>query len=301
MGRLGAGIIGATQRSIAEIREERDRLLALVAKGGSQQLEPDLIDPSPFPDRLPDDNDSDFEAFKKLLLEEGQKVPIQVRPHPAAPGRYQIVYGRRRLRAARELGQPVNAIIAELTDTELVIAQGIENSARQDLSWIERALFAWRMHQQGIAPRDIKAALSVDDAELHRFRHVASALPFDVIEAIGRAPKVGRPRWIALVTAIAGADDAIGRVRQILAADKVSTSDERFLRVLSAAAGTLSDFGKPTTIELKGVDGAVLGKAVFGPGDVRIKTSTDNGAAFLGFLRAELPTLMEKFLQNSLN
>ncbi len=301
VGRLGAGIIGATQRSIAEIREERDRLLALVAKGGSQQLDPNLIDPSPFPDRLPDDNDSDFEAFKKLLAEEGQKVPIQVRPHPVAPGRYQIVYGRRRLRATRELGQPVKAIVADLTDTELVIAQGIENSARQDLSWIERALFAFRMDQQGIAPRDIKAALSVDDAEMHRFRQVANTVPIDLIEIIGRAPKVGRPRWVALAVAVARTEGAVGHIRQTLAADKVPTSDERFLRALSAATGTLPTAAKPREIELRGDDGAPIGKAIFGRSDVRIKTSTDNGMAFVRFLQDELPALMEKFRQNLVN
>ena len=300
-GRFGAGIIGATQRSIAEIREERDRLLAVVAKGGAQELDPNLIDPSPFPDRLPDDNDTDFEAFKKLLAEEGQKVPIQVRPHPDAPGRYQIVYGRRRLRATHELGQPVKAIVADLSDTELVIAQGIENSARQDLSWIERALFAFRMDQQGIAPRDIKAALSVDDAEMHRFRQVANTVPIDLIEIIGRAPKVGRPRWVALAAAVARTEGAVGRIRLTLAADKVPTSDERFLIALSAATGTVPTAVKPTEIELRGDGGAPIGKATFGRSDVRIKASTDNGVAFVRFLHDELPALMEKFRQNLVN
>ena len=298
-GRLGAGIIGATQRSIAEIREERDRLLVLVAKGGAQELDPSLVDPSPFPDRLPDDDDRAFETFKKQLAEEGQKVPIQVRANPQAPGRYQIVYGRRRLRATRELGIPVKAVVAELTDTELVIAQGIENSARQDLSWIERALFAFRMDRQGIAPRDIKAALSVDDAEMHRFRQVATTVPIDVIEAIGRAPKVGRPRWAALSAAVASGDGVIDLVRQTLSADKVPSSDERFLKALAAATGAARAAAKPTEIELLGDGGAKIGKAIFGTGDVRIKTSTSDGVAFVRFLQDELPLLMERFRQQN--
>ena len=73
--RVGAGVIGATQRTLSDIREERDRLLALVAAGGGLELDPSLIDPSPFPDRLPDDSDVAFEALKKLISEEGQKIP----------------------------------------------------------------------------------------------------------------------------------------------------------------------------------------------------------------------------------
>src|ERR1700722_5695302 len=61
--RVSAGIIGATQRSLAEIREERDRLQELVAKGASLELDPNQIDPSPFPDRLPDDNEVEFQSF----------------------------------------------------------------------------------------------------------------------------------------------------------------------------------------------------------------------------------------------
>ena len=234
--RVGAGVIGATQRTLSDIRDERDRLQALVNAGGGLELDPTLIDPSPFPDRLPDDTDGAFEEFKKLIAEEGQKISIQVRTHPAIRDRYQIVYGHRRWRACRDLGIKVKAILIELTDTELVVAQGIENAARQDLSWIERALFVSRMDKAGIKARDIRAALSVDDPELARLRQVCRAIPIDLIEAIGRAPKVGRPRWVELATMVAGQNDLVGPIRRMLADDKVSAlpSDERFNRVLIA-------------------------------------------------------------------
>ena len=234
--RVGAGVIGATQRSLAELRGERDRLQALVDAGGGSELDPSSIDPSPFPDRLPDDSQVDFEALKKLIADEGQKVPIQVRRHPTVSGRYQVVYGHRRWRAALDLGIKVKATVVALSDSELVVAQGIENAARQDLSWIERALFAWRMDQAGIKARDIRAALSVDDPELARLRAVCRAVPVEVIEAIGRAPKAGRPRWAALATAIGEDSAALDRVRKTLSGDKVSelTSDDRFKLVFAA-------------------------------------------------------------------
>ena len=76
-----------------------------------------------------------IQSLKKLISDEGQKIPIQVRKHPSAPGRYQIVYGHRRWRACRDLGIKIKAISLELSDSELVVAQGIENAARQELSW----------------------------------------------------------------------------------------------------------------------------------------------------------------------
>jgi ParB family chromosome partitioning protein len=293
--RVGAGVIGATQRTLSDIRDERDRLQALVAAGGGLELDPDLIDPSPFPDRLPDDSDNAFEAFRKLIAEEGQKISIQVRAHPQVAGRYQIVYGHRRWRACRDLGIKVKAILIALTDAELVVAQGIENAARQDLSWIERALFVWRMDQAGIRARDIRAALTVDDPELARLRQVCRALPVEVIEAIGRAPKVGRPRWVELATAVAGEAGLVERIRETLSSDKVTglTSDERFRRVLAALKRREPEAGG--AIALKSPAGTTIGRASFSGGDVRFSVDKKSGEAFSAFLKEELPSLMERF------
>jgi ParB family transcriptional regulator, chromosome partitioning protein len=293
--RVGAGVIGATQRTLGDIRDERDRLQALVNAGGGLELDPTLIDPSPFPDRLPDDTVSAFEEFKKLIAEEGQKISIQVRTHPAVRDRYQIVYGHRRWRACRDLGIKVKAILIELTDTELVVAQGIENAARQDLSWIERALFVGRMDKAGIKARDIRAALSVDDPELARLRQVCRAIPIELIEAIGRAPKVGRPRWVELATTLAGQNDLVGSIRQTLSDDKVSAlpSDERFNRVLTAIE--VKSAVARERIELRSPDGKVVARASFVPGQVTLTVDKARSDAFSNFLRDELPSLMKRF------
>lgn len=239
---------------------------ALVAAGAGRELDPTAIDPSPFPDRLPDDTDIDFEEFKKRIGKEGQKISIQVRTHPEAPGRYQIVYGHRRWRACRDLGIKVKAILTELTDAELVVAQGIENAARRDLSWIERALFVDRRDTAGLKPRDIRAALSIDDPELARLRQVCRAIPIALIKAIGRAPKVGRPRWVELATDVAGRSGLVGRIRQTLSDDKVCRlpSDERFNRVLTFVK--TRPVTPPDRMEMKSPGGAIVARASFAPG-----------------------------------
>ncbi|RWK76763.1 plasmid partitioning protein RepB [Mesorhizobium sp.] len=295
LARVGAGVIGATQRSLAELREERDSLRALVDAGGGSELDPNLIDPSPFPDRLPDDSDTAFEALKKLILDEGQKVPIQVRRHPISEGRYQVVYGHRRWRAALELGIKVRATVLSLSDSELVVAQGIENAARQDLSWIERALFAWRMDAAGIKARDVRAALSIDDPELARLRSVCRALPVDVIETIGRAPRVGRPRWVALAYAVSEDPSALARVQRTLSSDKglLLSSDERFKHALAAVRKPQPQSRGEK--EIKGPAGRVVGKATFSGGDIKISIVTEYASAFSNFVEEELPRLMERF------
>lgn len=100
-----------------------------------------MIDPSFLRDRL-EENDAGFTALRNCIARDGQISPILVRPHPTEPGRFQAAFGHRRLRAATELGRPVRCIMRPLSDRQLLIAQGQENSARTNLSFIERCLFA---------------------------------------------------------------------------------------------------------------------------------------------------------------
>ena len=88
------GAIGAVSRSIEQIRSH-----------SIMELAPDLIDASFIEDRLVG-SDEDQARLTASMREHGQQVPILVRPHPTETGRYQIAYGRRRLRAAVELGGP---------------------------------------------------------------------------------------------------------------------------------------------------------------------------------------------------
>lgn len=297
--RVGAGIIGATQRTLTDIREERDRLRALVEAGGVFEIDPSLVDPSPFPDRLPDDDASAFEAFKQTIAEEGQKVPVEVRRHPVAPGRYQLVYGHRRWRAAQDLGLVLRAFVVDLDDKGLVIAQGIENSVRQDLSWIEKAQFAYRMDQAGIRARDIRAALMVDDPELARFRAVCRTLGLESIVAIGRAPKAGRPRWVELAALVVDRPDGLAKLKASLAAAKDLNSNDRFLACLAALTGQPAR--ERQTLHLQGAGGARLGSMTLGSGAIQIRVEKSVAGELLAFFEREIPALMNRFASEYAN
>ncbi|MET7245486.1 plasmid partitioning protein RepB [Methylobacterium sp. EM32] len=229
-----SGAVGAMGRSLGRIASAAAEARAMVASGDRVvELDPALIDGSFVQDRLTGDP-AEHAAFVELIRERGQQVPILVRPHPSAEGRYQVAYGHRRLRAAIELGRPVRAVVKALSDEDLVVAQGQENSARADLSYIERALFAIALEDRGFDRATIMAALAVEKTQLSRLIGIGRAVPAEVVAAIGPAPKAGRPRWTALVEALArdGAGEAVTR---LLAAPDFSdlSSDDRFARLLS--------------------------------------------------------------------
>lgn len=233
--RVSAGAVGALRNTLAHITKD----------GRVVELDPTAIDPSPYPDRLGGAEDSAaIEQLAASIARNGQEVPVLVRPHPERANRYQTIYGHRRVRAIAGLGQgqKVRAIVRDLTDEELLIAQGIENSARQDLSWIEKALFARRLEifarESGKEPTAmVMEALSMHAPDVSRFRTTLEVIPEDVILAIGPAPKTGRTKWLALYNLVKADAKVLDRVRAGLEheAFRAKGSDDRFAEVLRLA------------------------------------------------------------------
>ena len=180
------GAIGAVSQSI-EALKARSLL----------DIEPALIDAGGLVDRL-DGDDTEDAALMASIQAYGQQVPVMVRPHPTEPGRYQIVYGRRRVLAMRTLGKPVKALVRALDDSALVMAQGQENSARKNLSFIEKANFAAQMREAEYDRKAMCDALSIDKTVISRMLLVVDRLGDTLIQAIGSAPAVGRDRWAQL-------------------------------------------------------------------------------------------------------
>lgn len=184
------GAVGALQSSLTKLQEN-----------AVQEIDASLIDDAGVEDRLGLD-DAAQAQLRASLKTYGQQVPVLLRPHHKTAGRYEIVYGRRRLKALRDLGQPVKAMIRQLDDHALVMAQGQENTARQDLSFIEKASFAAQLAAQDYARQTIADALSIDLPMLSRMLKVGTAFALPFLRQIGSAPGIGRDRWIALAKAL---------------------------------------------------------------------------------------------------
>ncbi|WP_054006401.1 plasmid partitioning protein RepB [Cypionkella psychrotolerans] len=166
-------------------------------------LEPDQISQSEFEDRLPYDEASLSDLIASIR-EHGQQIPILVQRH--APNEYRVIYGRRRIAAARVLGAKVRALVTQMDDEQRIITQGIENSVRQDLSFIEKAMFAHRLREADVPEQTIRASLNIDvgapkATTISTMKMVVETLGEDIIQAIGRAPGIGRPRWRNLAEA----------------------------------------------------------------------------------------------------
>ena len=85
-------------------------------------------------------SDEELEGLATSIQEKGILQPILVRPHPSHAGKYQIVAGERRWRAAQKVHlQELPVMIKDFTDAEALEVGLLENIQRQDLNPIEEA------------------------------------------------------------------------------------------------------------------------------------------------------------------
>jgi ParB family chromosome partitioning protein len=287
--RAQKGAIGAVSRSIADLKAR-----AVI------ELDPDRIEAGGMQDRLEHDADEDS-ALARSIAEYGQQVPVLVRPHPELEGQFQIVFGRRRLLAMRALGRPVKALVRDLDDRALVLAQGQENTARRDLSFIEKVNFARQMQEAGYDRKVICDALTVDKTLASRMLSVADRLSPEVIEAIGAAPAVGRDRWLALVDLLTDGNVTAAEVVAVAARTRSDRSDDRFQAVwdhmTAPKPATLgvpppADPRAPEPRMILATDGAALGQATFGAHHITLKLRLAQTDGFEDWLLDNLPTLL---------
>ena len=267
--RVSAGTVRALKDTFSEVERENEQLRAQLGSGIAViELDPSLIDSSPLADRFAEQDLAPFELLKSSILQKGQEIPILAREHPDVAGRYQLAYGHRRVRAAKELGIQVKTLIRKMTDEDLVVAQGIENSVREDLSFIERAVFATRLEDAGFQRSVVQAALSIDRAEASKLVAVARSIPEDIVHAIGRAAKVGRGRWQVLADAVK-TPSHLKCARSAIRLHNFSEqpTDVRFLMVLTAASKSEADRLDPSQKSISSRKGAEIARFAFTPGE----------------------------------
>lgn len=201
---VASGALQSMNDAISGLSTEAEDLRRRLSEGQViVELDPDLIDASIVKDRLDSLDGPEIEALAESIENSGQILPVLVRPHPAKSGRYQLAFGHRRVAAVRKIGGRVKAVVRALTDDELIVAQGNENLERKDLSFIEKALFAYRLEEMGIARPIIMATFGTNSkGVLSEMISLVRKLPSGLIEAIGAAAGIGRPRWESLANKI---------------------------------------------------------------------------------------------------
>lgn len=211
-----------------------------------------------------------IEKLKSSIKRSGQSVPISVRRANHTSEQYEIVYGRRRIEACRQLGINVLAYIIDVNDRDVLISQNLENAARLDISFIEKALYAKRLEDHGFTHKEIRNLLAVKRSALSRMFNVTSKLPRLVIDAIGPAHGHGSRQWELLCKAISDRFDL--DEEDILAQiDSCLPSAERLCALLNKLVPSLQSKTKKKPLRRILADGQISMKSHSGRITIRTR------------------------------
>ena len=133
-----------------------------------------------------------FEGLEELaeaIRQQGFISRLRVRPDPEETGYFQLVYGERRLRAARLAGlTSVPCEIAEHSDAELIEIGLAENIQRQDLTPLEEArAFRLFIDERGYSIRRLAERLGKNKSYVED-RLLLLRVPKDVQDMIEERP-----------------------------------------------------------------------------------------------------------------
>ena len=135
------------------------------------ELRIDELEAGPFQPRKPVDP-STLDELVQSIRAQGILQPILVRANPEREGRYQIIAGERRWRAARLAGlEVIPVVLRPMTDRNAMAAGLIENLQRRDLDPLEEAEgFRRLMHEFELTQEELGDAVGKSRS------HVANSL-----------------------------------------------------------------------------------------------------------------------------
>ena len=105
------------------------------------------------------------ETFKTI----GQQQPCILRPSKEIEGKYELIAGERRWRAAEMAGMPLKAIIQHIDDKTAVLIQAIENEKRKDISEYAKGMsYADKIEKCLITQKDLIDILGISKQQVSR-------------------------------------------------------------------------------------------------------------------------------------
>lgn len=236
--RLGKGLgalMGETKREEPLVRSEED--IANEGETPSHNLESPFkslavsrIEPLPGNPRKHFD-ESALDELAASIASRGVIQPIIVRPH--GEGRYQLVAGERRWRAAQKARlHEIPALVRDLSEREVMALALIENLQREDLNPVEEARAYQRLAEdEGMTQAEIAGMVEKSRSHVANLQRLLG-LPEKVLDLV-EAGKLSMGHARALV----GQDDA-AELAELAVKDNLSVRDmEKMVRRASRGEG----------------------------------------------------------------
>lgn len=226
-----------------------------------KDIDPNECQPWQYADR-PDGEMGDLYALAESM-KQGQAEPVLARPVERDGGiRYEIIFGNRRWRAAKQAGLSLKAIIQSLTDQEASLQQELENAEREDISDFSKAMYYQRLLKEGVYKNESQLAKSRGYAR-NTFNALMSytRIPSELISTIKTPQNIAIRLAVKLATLSKDQENfsLLLTLGDELSDGKITSANvEKTLDKLKS-----SQLMKPTTVDKQAVLSSVTKKRIF--------------------------------------
>ena len=214
LGRGLGALLGETRREeplvIAREGEDNRSESSTYINSGLASLAVSTIEPLPGQPRRHFD-EAALDELAASIAARGVIQPVIVRP--LAGGRYQLVAGERRWRAAQRAQlHEIPALVRELDERQVMALALIENIQREDLNPVEEARAYHRLaEEEGMSQADIAKMVDKSRSHVANLQRLLG-LPGEVLDLVEQGTlSMGHAR------ALIGRDDAVELARQAIA------------------------------------------------------------------------------------
>lgn len=167
----------------------------------SQKVAVGDISPNPKQPRL-HFSDTQLDELAASIKAQGLLQPILVRPLSGQAGKYEIIAGERRWRAAQKAGlTSVPVIIRNMNDQEVLVVALMENLQREDLNPMEEALGLQQLKEEfGLSQEDMAERLGKSRSAIANTMRLAN-LPQNAQDDVASGKiSAGHARALLVVT-----------------------------------------------------------------------------------------------------
>ncbi len=194
-------------------------------------------------------NEAELEELARSISERGVLQPIVARP-AGEPGRYEIVAGERRWRAAQKAGvHEIPVVVRDLSESEALEVALIENIQRSDLNALEEALgYSQLMEQFGYTQQQLADTLGKSRSHIANTLRLLN-LPDDVKEMIRNGEiSAGHARTLIAT------DDPSTLAKKIAKLGLSVREAEKLSRERSKASGTKKKAQKEKSADVRALE-----------------------------------------------
>ncbi len=148
------------------------------------EIDPTRIDRWKHKDR-PANELGDINELAETFRSVGKQQPCIVRASKKSPGRFELIIGERRWRAAEVAGLKLKVVMQDLSDKDAALIQAIENQQRSDLSEFAKGMsYADKIDAGILEQKDLTEILGISRQQVSRLLSYKK-IPKPLFDAIG--------------------------------------------------------------------------------------------------------------------